>query len=512
MTETAHASAESAQAPIGLWRRAFSLPAMIIVLLGVVAVWSASTRFHDPDMWWHLKVGEQIWQTGELPQTDEFSYTTDSHAWIAHQWLPEVSMYAAYLAGGSGGLMMWLCVLATILFGSIYLLCASYSGNAKVALVGGLIGWFFGTISLTVRPLLVGHILLVAVLAIVHFARTRSSRWLWGLPAVFALWVNCHGSFAFGFAVLTTILVAAHIDLEWGLITSTRWPSETLRVFRFAFIASCFALLVNPIGLELATYPLNLFFGQGDNLASIDEWRPLNFQEARGMGVFVITTVMVLVALTLRKKVRLEEFGTVLLGSYLAVQHSRMVFVFGILAAPVVCRLLADSWRSYDARKDFPRLNALIMLVAVVLMWWKFPDGENLQAQVDKGYPTEAVKFLQNDGIGGHMLNEYGWGGYLIWAAPERKVFIDGRTDIFDWTGVLRDYMRWYTLQEDPNELLDNYEIDYCLLFINSPISRVVALLPGWERIYSDDVAVVFQRIGSETMMTQSIDGAEAGQ
>ena len=29
----------------------------------------------------------------------------------------------------------------------------------------------------------------------------------------------------------------------------------------------------------------------------------------------------------------------------------------------------------------------------------------------------------------------------LMWAAPEYPVFIDGRTDVFEWTGVLRDAM-----------------------------------------------------------------------
>ena len=103
------------------------------------------------------------------------------------------------------------------------------------------------------------------------------------------------------------------------------------------------------------------------------------------------------------------------------------------------------------------------------------------------------------------MLNEYSWGGYLIWASPERKVFIDGRTDIFDWTGVLRDYMRWQTLQDDPNKLLDDYKVDYCLLFKNSPISKVVALLPGWTKIYSDDLAIVFHRDEANSMVTEAI-------
>jgi hypothetical protein len=90
------------------------------------------------------------------------------------------------------------------------------------------------------------------------------------------------------------------------------------------------------------------------------------------------------------------------------------------------------------------------------------------------------------------MLNEYLWGGYLIWALPEQKVFIDGRADIFAWTGVLGEYGRWYTLEEDPARLLDKYGIRYCLLRANAPMARVLLYLPGWKRVYGDEVAVVF--------------------
>lgn len=491
--ERARESAEPPEA-ISFWRRAFSLPVMIVVLLGFVAFWSSKNRIEDPDMWWHMKVGETIVQTLELPRTDRYSYTTGEHAWIPHEWLPETVIYGAYRWGGLPGLMLWLCLTGSVLLGGLYLLCSAYSGNPKVALIGGLIGWFFGTISLAVRPLLLGHILLVALLALVHLGRTRSARWLWGLPPLFAVWVNCHGSFALGLVVLATVLAAAHIDMEWGLVESTRWPAEKLRVFRYVLVASGLALLVNPVGWELAVYPLNLFFTQGDNLSNISEWQPLNFQEPRGMGVFVVVTVLALAALTLAKKVQLEEIALVLMGSYLAVHHSRMVFIFGILVAPVVCRLLATSWRGYQAGRDHPKINAALMALALILIWRGFPSDAMLQSQIDQAFPTGAVAYLQQNDVQGNMLNEYAWGGYFIWAAPERKVFIDGRTDIFDWTGVLGEYMRWNTLQESPDKLLDKYEIDYCVLGADSQIGRAVELLPNWRRAYADDVAVVFTR------------------
>ena len=92
------------------------------------------------------------------------------------------------------------------------------------------------------------------------------------------------------------------------------------------------------------------------------------------------------------------------------------------------------------------------------------------------------------------MLNDYGFGGYLIWALPENKVFIDGRADIFDWAGVMSEFGRWATLQDDPVQLLDKYRIRFCLLSKNAPMGRLLPYLPGWRKAYSDDVATVFVR------------------
>jgi hypothetical protein len=107
---------------------------------------------------------------------------------------------------------------------------------------------------------------------------------------------------------------------------------------------------------------------------------------------------------------------------------------------------------------------------------------------------VKALNFVRRSGLSGRMLNDYNYGGYLIWAAPERKVFADGRGDVYDWTGVLKDYTKFANLLEDPRFLLDKYRIDYCLLDRNLPISRVMQLLPDWKSVYSDDMSIVFVR------------------
>ena len=111
-----------------------------------------------------------------------------------------------------------------------------------------------------------------------------------------------------------------------------------------------------------------------------------------------------------------------------------------------------------------------------------------------KGNPVAAVDYIRRAGLSGPMLNDYGFGGYLIWALPEHKVFIDGRGDVYDWTGVFPEFGRWATLSEDPTLLLNKHGIRFCILSKTAPMAQVLPYLPGWSRAYSDKVAVVFVR------------------
>src|SRR5260370_19073293 len=119
----------------------FSFPVMVAATLVVLTVLTVQSRFNDHDLWWHLKTGEIIWNTHSIPRTDLFSFTTNNHAWTDHEWLSQVTIYGAWRFGGNAGLMLWLCVFASLLFIGAYALCSLYSGNAKVARIGALVTW-----------------------------------------------------------------------------------------------------------------------------------------------------------------------------------------------------------------------------------------------------------------------------------------------------------------------------------------------------------------------------------
>src|SRR5215813_819424 len=58
----------------------------------------------DPDLWWHLKTGEQIVTTKTVPHTDDYSFTKQGTEWVAHEWLSEVFLYGVFKFLGLTGL------------------------------------------------------------------------------------------------------------------------------------------------------------------------------------------------------------------------------------------------------------------------------------------------------------------------------------------------------------------------------------------------------------------------
>jgi hypothetical protein len=476
------------------FQRVCSFPVMLAVSLIVLAVLTVRSRFDDPDMWWHLKSGEIIWTTHAIPTTDIFSYTTGHHAYVPHEWLSQVLIYGAYRTGGYTGLMLWLCFFTSALLIAGYGLCWVYSGNAKVGFLGAMVIWLFATIGLAIRPQMIGYLLLVFELLLIHLGRTRNPRWFLGLPLLFAVWVNCHGSFLLGLILAGIFLFSSFFDFRIGALVSSSCEPHCRRMLALALVLSNAALFLNPIGVKQILYPLNTMLHQPIGLSLVQEWRPLQFDGARGVAWFVILGCVFLLCIMRKAELLWHELLLLALGAWLACSHERMLFGFGILVAPILSRLLSTEWGGFSPKEDLPWANAVLIGAALIFAFWMFPTRQDLAGQVLKQSPVKAVAFIKSHHLSGRMFNEYVYGGYLIWAAPEHPVFIDGRADIFEWSGVFEEYGQWVSLQSDPHTLLDKYGIDFCLLDRQSSMANVLPLLHDWKLAYSDNSSVIFTR------------------
>ena len=475
-------------------RRTGSFGAVLAALLMMLAVITVRGRFDDPDLWWHLKVGQIIWTTHRIPTTDLFSFTTNHHSWIPHEWLSQLTMYAAYAARGLTGLMLWECVTATAVLLTGFYLCFLHSGNPKLAFLGALIVWYFATAGLAVRPQVIGYLLLIVELILLHLGRTRNPRWLLLLPPLFAVWVNCHGSFMLGLIVGIIHLIASFAPRGPGSILVIHWPQPARRMLEICLGGSALAFLLNPDGLKPIFYPIDMLFVSNVNLDVVSEWQPLSFHEFRSFALIGLVACVLLLPAISRAKLFLHELALLGLGAYMALRHQRLIFAFGILAAPVVSRILSGIWHEKPTEERHPFVDTLLIVSSCVIAFLAFPSARVLEDQVRSFSPVGAVEFIHSHHLRGPMLNEWGDGGYLIWALPEQPVFIDGRADVYEWSGLLAEYSRFATLAEPPNLLLDKYHVQFCLLGRHSFLATVIALLPGWHNIYSDDVSVIFQR------------------
>ena len=478
-----------------LARRVFSFPVAISGVLSALAVLTARARFNDPDLWWHLKTGQFIWNHHQIPTTDHFSFTAASQAWIPHEWLAQLAIFTAWRIGGNTGLMLALCAVASAILIAGYALCAAYSRNAKVAFLGALIIFVFATSGFSIRPQLLGYLLLIVELGIFHIGRSRSAKWFFALVPLFALWVNVHGSFFMGLVVAGVVYACSFFQSEAGALLADSWRPTQRKILGTALVLSVLATFLNPGGIRQVLYPLDTMLRQPINLASIEEWHPLALNSQLRVCLLAILGSIFLLMVLRKAEIYLDELILLALGLWLAGSHERLVFVFGILAAPILSRMLAGLWDDYIPERDRILPNALLLVLAGVAIVAAFPNAKNIAGQIEAQNPVKALEYLRAHPISGNMLNEYQFGGYLIWAAPEHPVFIDGRADLYEWAGVLGQYTAWSGLQADPRTLLDKYRINLCLLSAQSPMVHAMALLPAWKQVYADSNAVLLQRI-----------------
>ena len=66
--------------------------------------YEARAFFVDPDLWWHIKVGQDILATHRWPTVDPYSFTVAGHPWIAYEWLGDVLLAWVAKTGGLLGL------------------------------------------------------------------------------------------------------------------------------------------------------------------------------------------------------------------------------------------------------------------------------------------------------------------------------------------------------------------------------------------------------------------------
>lgn len=494
----AEAERSRASESSGRWasalRWALSFPAMLGVLLVGVAFYVARQLSLDPDVWWHIRDGETILATHHWPTTDPYSFTVHGFPWIAFEWLGDIVLATALRLGGVHGLELLLFVLGSAIFLALYALGTLSSGKSKAGFAAAVLLTPLVTAQFNLRPQMLGYLFLILTMILVVRFRQGKIGTLWFLPLLMMVWINSHGSWVIGMGVLFVYWIAGLFEFQLGGIEAKKWNPAERRRISLVFLISLILLLVNPYGTELLAFPFRIQAGYPVTYATIVEWFPMPFDQLVGKVFLFLVLGLIVAQIAWRFRWRLEEFALCLLGIMTACLHIRFMLLFVPFFTPILACVLARWVPEYSRRKDKYMLNGIIMASAAAAMFFYYPTRARLEQRVAQQFPVQAVAYLRDHAVPGPMFDSYGFGGYLVWSG--QRVFIDGRSEIYENGAVLQDYVQLSLLKPGGLDVLRRYRIQSCLLEPDAPLATVLTALPGWQRVYSDGTSVLFVRRG----------------
>src|SRR5437764_11812732 len=490
------------------WVRAGTsfLAVLTLILIALEFIFAMyKPDLNDPDIWWHMRNAQFLFQHHQFPRYDMYSFTVTGHPWVNTEWLSEVPFYFAYQAFGLAGLKsLSFFVLDTIFLLLLYL-CYQESRNFKASVVSCYLATLLATVSFGPRTILFGYIYLLVMLIIVQRFRERGVAPLWIIPPLFLLWANTHGSWSLGLILFFLVGSSGSVGGSWGRIDSQRWTPAHLRKLVLTGIASLTALFVNPFGWRLVYYPFDLAFKQKLNIAHVQEWVSVDFHDLRGKMVLILIIGLLLGALLRNRRWNLGEILILVFALYSGLTYIRFLVLLGIVAAPVLAKTL-DFFPPYRPEDETPRVNMAVLALMIGLMVFFWPREAKVRKSIEETYPSGVVRYLKANPPQGNVLNFYLWGGYLGWHDPEFKDFVDSRVDIFEYEGVLKDYLDLLgadNLQHRPDAILDKYHIRYVLfppsdsknpLHAAGQLVYVLQHDPHWKTIYQDSVSVLLEK------------------
>ena len=470
-------------------RAALRAAALAALVAAAVAMFSPSF-LGDGDTYWHVAAGRWMIQHRQVLKADVFSYTRVGAPWDAHEWLAEILMAATWgLCGWTGLVVGYACAAGATAWLVVRWMARWLTGPTLVA--AALVAGDCAIPSLLARP----HLLALVPLALwtVELLRAREEGRAPRLAfaALMAVWANLHGSYVFGFVLL-------------GAFGLEAWVAAGVREWRrmggwalFGALAVAAALL-NPEGFDGLIFPFKVM-GMS-TLNAIAEWKPVDFSKIQPLEIALVVTVFTCIW----KGVRIAPLRLALLLFllHMALEHARHGIVLAVVAPLVLAEPLGRALqrpigrefggRVFGGRWLWPSVAAAACMVLVVRVAMPV---RRLDGDVS---PITAMNHVPRALAAQPVLNDYGFGGYLIYDGV--RPFIDGRADMYG-----DRYFGDFIAAVSPDDaklkaMLDRYDVAWTVFPPKEPVVKAMDRQPGWRRLYADKFAVVHVRTKASTV------------
>jgi hypothetical protein len=475
---------------------------------------------------WHIRNGQLILQTHSITRVDPFSATMSGQAWYAWEWLYDVLIAAIHHALGLNGVVFYTAAIMAATFVLVFHFAMRRGGSLPITLFMLVLSLGASAVHFLARPHVVSWLFTVIWFDLLDSASFAAepgkTRRVFFLPLLMLLWVNLHGGFLLGFALLAVYLVGGgvqYLTTSDGREVAGAWLKRLGLVSVLSFAAS----FVNPYGYKLHLH-IYRYLSDRFLMDHVNEFQSPDFHGIAQQCFVVMLLVTIAALASARRKVPLTHLLVILLAAYSGLYASRNLPVASMLLTLVVAPLLSEtvakgaenseiaSWlraifsrlRGFSMRMEKLELHleghVWMVLVFVVGLWACMHGGKIGSAQLisayfdDKQFPVEAAAVIAERNIREPIFCPDQWGGYLIYRLyPQTKVLVDDRHDLYG-SHFFEDYEKIMFVQTGWNKLLDEKNVNWLLLQKNSTLATILGQTPGWKLIHEDGTAVLFQR------------------
>lgn len=431
-------------------------------LVALVAVVQLARPVGDPDTFWHLAAGDYLGRTWTFDGPDPWS-TMSTQPWRLHEWLPELLMSGVQQLLGLPG-VAWLLPLGGAAIGLTLWRATRPRASLLASAAVTSVAFVAMSQSLSLRPHLVSFALAIAFTA-AWLRSARDGRPRWWLVPVSWLWTCSHGMWFFGVVIGVVAILGIALDRVVG---RRQW-------LRLALVplASLAVAALTPTGPTLLLSP----FAVNETTQYIEEWMPPSLHQPGFLAFLALAATVVLIWARSRRPVRWTEVLLVGLAIGLALLYARTVAMGAAVIAPVAAaaiQTLLPSEREPVTRLEVSLtlgLTTLGLLVAALVLPAKAAVPTWGAGDLDA--PLSALP-------GGTVVcNDYGVGGWLIWAHPNVRPTIDGRVEVYA-TGHVKEHIDFERAAPGWQSYLTSTHCTYALLTKDQPVVEALTDRAHW--------------------------------
>jgi hypothetical protein len=447
----------------------------------------------DPDLWWHLEVGRWILANQAVPHAELYSANHISEHWVAYSWLYEVILYALYDVFGLFGHIIFAVVMVLLITRALYSLVLTLSNHVVLSVVlaasgiAAMSSMFYGrSMMFTVFFMLLELHILYRVISYKNY------QLIFALPIIFLIWASVHIQFIYGLFVYGCFFLQMMFDYFRNSQENQKYEAQNMLYRMFGIGIACFiATLLTPYHIYIYL-PLIQYINQYDTIYTLlQELQSPDFHDLNNIFMLFIAFAGVF-AVAQGYLYRNKPFLVFLFFVALVIgfRSARDAWFIVIAATPIISLVYSQpaAQEKYQGNIFFILIG--ILFAILLASWMSGITQAELSARVEKNFPAKAVDFVISKNYSGHLYNNYGWGGYLIWRFPNQRVSIDGRSYVHS-----SDYLRHSVEIWNARNWKDDPELAAAGIVLapsKAPLTIALACDLRFKLVYHDDIAWVF--------------------